>query len=141
MGSPTNIRGTATQKNATGFTDVAARIRNGMRGVKAINTSGRVSSVGVSAVPSIDTADSAAQPPRIHRVLIFHPARSSRSSPVGARRERTQRPAPARRAIGNVVGTVVVGTVAVCMLRWSRNRRHRTTKPASRSRAPVPHAR
>ena len=90
IGSPTSIRGTATPKNSTGLAEVAARIRNGSRGVNATSTIGKASSAGVSAVPSADTADIMAQAPRIQRVLIFQFERSARSSPVGASRPRTQ---------------------------------------------------
>ena len=86
IGSATSIRGSATPKKRIGFADVAARTRNGRRGVNATSTIGKASSAGVSAVPRAEIADMTAQAPRIQRVLIFQEARSSRSSPVGARR-------------------------------------------------------
>ena len=58
IGSATSIRGTATQKNSTGLAVVAARNRNGSRGVNATSTIGKASSAGVSAVPSAEIADS-----------------------------------------------------------------------------------
>ena len=58
--------------------------------MNATSTIGKASSAGVSAVPSAENADSTAQAPRIQRVLTLQLARSSRSSPVGASRPRTQ---------------------------------------------------
>ena len=102
IGSATSIRGTATQKNSTGLVVVAARNRNGRRGVNATSTIGKASSAGVSAVPSAEIAESTAQAPRIQRVLTFQFARSSRSSPVGAE--------PARAPNGATRGACPAGT-------------------------------
>jgi hypothetical protein len=77
--------------------------------VNATSSIGKASSAGVSAVPSAENADKAAQAPRIQRVLTRQPARSARSSPVGANRPRTQ---VTNLEIG---GVVVVGTVIACM--------------------------
>ena len=49
----------------------AARKRKRQPWVKAISTIGKANSAGVSAVPTTEIADSAAQAPRIQRVLTF----------------------------------------------------------------------
>src|SRR5262245_1576607 len=108
IGSPSSIRGTATPKKSTGLAVVAARTRKGSRGVNAMSATGKASSAGVSAVPTADTAESSAHAPRIQRVLTRQLARSSRSSPVGARRPRTQ--------LINRAGRFVVEAVSVSML-------------------------
>ena len=96
IGSATSIRGRATQKNSTGLADVAARIRNGSRGVNATSTIGKASSVGVSAVPSAEIADSTAQAPRIQRVLTFQ--FGPLLEVLAGRREPGPHPAPTRDA-------------------------------------------